>query len=125
MRPSLLRFVKPRRPVRKTAPVLPPLQLYREILRAHRRLPQLLRHLGDAYVRLEFKAHKDIDNPLHIIGFLTSWQDYLSQIKGDDWMKFRLKQEDLDKMSPEQVTQLYELMKETQKYGRELFEEDE
>lgn len=117
MRATLVRLVRPRRPERKMPPLLAPIPLYRKILRSHRKnLPQLQRELGDAYVKSEFHAHKDIDNPLHIVGFLSSWQQYLGMLEGGDWMKQAvLTQQDLNKMSEEQVAQLYELMKETQK----------
>lgn len=85
---------------------MPPLSLFREILRAHRGLPQFQRSLGDSYVRAEFKAHKNTDNPLHIVGFLQSWQDYLLAMTGDKWREFKLSKTDLDKMSPEQVGQV-------------------
>jgi len=50
--------------------ILPPLQLYRRLLRAHRRiLAPEMRLLGDEYVKSEFRAHKDIDNPVHIVRF--------------------------------------------------------
>lgn len=61
----------------------------------------------------EFKLHKDTDNPLHIVGFLVSWQDYLHTITNNMWREGTLSTETLDKMSPDQVAQLYELMKET------------
>lgn len=118
MRPSLVRLVRPRRPERKTSPILPPLKLYKAILRAHaHKLPAELRALGDQYLKAEFKAHKSIDNPLHIVGFLTQWQDYLKGIDGGDWIDRKLSQEDLDKMTPEQVGQLYELMEEAKRVG--------
>lgn len=48
--------------------LLPPLQLYRRILRAHRRkLQPQLRLLGDSYVKKEFREHKTAENPLHIV----------------------------------------------------------
>lgn len=47
--------------------LLPPIPLYRRVLRAHRKLPRDMRLLGDEYVKSEFKAHKDIDNPIHIV----------------------------------------------------------
>lgn len=120
MRPSLVRLVRPRRAERQTAPLLPPLQLYRAILRAHvQKLPVELRPLGDQYVKAEFKAHQSIDNPLHIVGFLTQWQDYLREIDGGSWLDGKMSQQDLEKMSPEQVGQLYELMKEAKKIGEE------
>lgn len=112
MRPTLIRLVKPRRPERVSDPLYPPLELYKRLLRAHRQLPVDLRTLGDQYVKAEFKAHQKIDNPLHIVGFLTQWQDYLKSISGDEWMEGKLSRQELDKMSPEQVGQLYELMKE-------------
>lgn len=118
MRPSIIRMIRPRRPERAAEPVLPPLALYKAILRAHiHKLPAELRPLGDQYVKSEFKAHKSIDNPLHIIGFLTQWQDYLRNIDGGSWMQGKISQEELDKMSPEQIGQLYELMQEAKKAG--------
>lgn len=58
--------------------LLPPLQLYRRILRTHRKvLPPEMRLLGDEYVKSEFKLHKDVDNPVHIVSepcrFLRKW----------------------------------------------------
>lgn len=118
MRPSLVRMVRPRRPVRDTPPLLPPLQLYRKILRAHAKfLPADLRPLGDQYVKAEFKLHKDTDNPLYIVGFLSQWQDYLRQIDTGDWAQNKMLKADFDKMLPEQVHQLYELMQATKKIG--------
>ncbi|SCU98963.1 LAME_0G01244g1_1 [Lachancea meyersii CBS 8951] len=95
-------------------PLLPPLQLFRRILREHRNLPAAQRELGDQYVKNEFKLHKDTSNPLHIVGFLASWQDYLHIITQGQWQEATLSAEVLDKMSPDQVTQLYELMKEAE-----------
>lgn len=62
----------------------------------------------------EFKLHKDTTNPLHIVGFLASWQDYLHMISRGEWKEGTLSSEILDKMSPDQVNQLYTLMKETE-----------
>lgn len=119
MRPSLVLRVRPRRPERKNSSLLPPLKLYRSILRAHvHKLPHELRPLGDQYVKAEFKAHQKIDNPLHIVGFLTQWQDYLREIDGGSWLDGKLSKQELDKMSPEQVGQLYELMQEAKKIGQ-------
>lgn len=115
--------VRPRRVVREDAPVLlPPLELYRKILRAHRTLPGMMRELGDQYVKAEFKAHKSTDNPLHIVGFLTQWQEYLQQVDGGLWAQQTgaggLTAEMLEKMSDDQVQQVYELMQEVQRVGR-------
>jgi hypothetical protein len=50
------------------AALLPPIPLYRTILRTHRkRLGIEERLLGDMYVKAEFRAHKDIDNPVQIV----------------------------------------------------------
>ncbi|SCU96505.1 LADA_0H01288g1_1 [Lachancea dasiensis] len=103
-----------RRPERPSTPLLPPLQLYRRILREHQNLPGPQRELGDQYVKNEFKLHKDTSNPLHIVGFLASWQDYLHVITQGQWHEATLSAEILDKLSPDQVNQLYELMKETE-----------
>lgn len=54
----------------KPAPmaILPPIPLYRRILRAHRNfLPSDMRLMGDEYVKAEFRRHKEIDNPIHIV----------------------------------------------------------
>ena len=63
-----------RRQIKPLIPILPPLPLYRRVLRANRKLEPQVRLLGDEYVKSEFRAHKNIDNPLYIIGFLTQWQ---------------------------------------------------
>ncbi|CAI4057902.1 hypothetical protein SUVZ_02G6130 [Saccharomyces uvarum] len=100
-------------------PLLPPLVLYRRILRQHKLLPTVQKEMGDQYVRNEFKLHKDIDNPLHVVGFLASWQDYLHMISNNKWKDATLTSETLEKLSPEQTVQLYELMKETQKINHD------
>lgn len=55
----------------RTAPlaILPPIPLFRRILRSHRKhLDTRMRLLGDEYVKSEFRAHRNIDNPVHIVG---------------------------------------------------------
>ena len=47
--------------------LLPPIPLYRRLLRAHRKLPEEARFLGDKYVKSEFRAHRSVDNPIHIV----------------------------------------------------------
>lgn len=48
--------------------LLPPLQLYRRILRIHRKkLDPTMRVLGDEYVKSEFRAHRSTENPVHIV----------------------------------------------------------
>ncbi|KAL2870763.1 succinate dehydrogenase assembly factor 3 [Aspergillus lucknowensis] len=91
--------------------LLPPIPLYRRILRVHRKkLDPEMRILGDSYVKSEFRAHRSTDNPLHIIGFLTEWQLYAQKLEGDAWIGEKLDKGKLDKMSDQQLGQLYELM---------------
>ncbi|KAA8906272.1 hypothetical protein FN846DRAFT_719964 [Sphaerosporella brunnea] len=106
--------------------LLPPLQLYRRLLRTHRKkLPAEMRVLGDEYVKSEFRLHKDIDNPAHIVGFLTEWQLYAQALEGDTWKGQRLEKEKIEKMSDEQVGQLYELMRNIKGLGEGQGEGDE
>lgn len=60
----------------ETLALLPPLQLYRRILRVHRKkLDPEMRILGDGYVKSEFRAHRNVDNPLHIVHPIPSYSD--------------------------------------------------
>ncbi|KAI0366272.1 ACN9-domain-containing protein [Pilatotrama ljubarskyi] len=97
-----------------SATLLPPLPLYRRILRAHRNLPCEMRSLGDDYVKAEFRRHKEVTNKVHIIGFLSQWKMYLDQLPpGPEAQSFRGKPLDptvLEKMSAEQLGQLYGVM---------------
>ncbi|KAL2270073.1 hypothetical protein VTJ83DRAFT_2257 [Remersonia thermophila] len=100
--------------------LLPPIYLYRRLLRAHRKhLPPEMRVLGDEYVKAEFRAHRNVENPAHLIGFLTEWQLYAQKIEGDSWKGEKLDQAKIDKMSDEQIGQLYELYQAIQKRGTE------
>ncbi|KAK0733513.1 hypothetical protein B0T26DRAFT_24233 [Lasiosphaeria miniovina] len=91
--------------------LLPPIPLYRRLLRAHRKfLPSEMRVLGDEYVKSEFRAHRAVENPIHLIGFLTEWQLYAQKIEGESWVGEKLDQAKLAKMSDEQLGQMYELM---------------
>lgn len=48
--------------------LLPPIPLYRRLLRAHRKhLPHEMRLLGDEYIKAEFRAHRTVDNPAHLV----------------------------------------------------------
>lgn len=48
--------------------LLPPIPLYRRLLRAHRKhLSREMRLLGDEYIKSEFRAHRDVENPVHIV----------------------------------------------------------
>lgn len=91
--------------------LLPPIPLYRRILRAHRKhLPNQMRVLGDEYIKSEFRAHRKVENPVHIIGFLSEWQMYVQQIEGDNWRGEKMDKGKIDKMSDQQLGQMYELM---------------
>lgn len=52
--------------------LLPPISLYRRLFRAHRKhLPAEMRVLGDEYIKAEFRAHRKIDNPAHLVKSLA------------------------------------------------------
>lgn len=54
----------------KPMALLPPIPLYRRLLRAHRKyLPAEMRLLGDQYIKAEFRAHRNVDNPAHLVCF--------------------------------------------------------
>ncbi|KAF8189523.1 hypothetical protein K438DRAFT_1593277 [Mycena galopus ATCC 62051] len=119
MRASLIRLAEsfPNRPLNlaeHSAALLPPKPLYRRILRAHRGLAPDLRFMGDGYVKSEFRRHRAVTNPVHVIGFLSQWKAYLDYVPtGPDAKDFAGKKLDptvYEKMSAEQIGQLYELM---------------
>ena len=104
----------------KPAPIalLPPIPLYRRLFRAHRhKLPPEERILGDQYIKSEFRSHRNVDNPIHVIGFLTEWQLYAQKLEGDDWRDERMDEGKVGKLSDEQIGQLYELMEAIKKHG--------
>lgn len=80
--------------------------------------------MGDLYLKDEWRRHKDIDNPIHIIGFLSQWQQYGEALEGDSWKDTKLDVELLDKMSDQQIGQMYELMQAIQKRGRDSADEE-
>jgi hypothetical protein len=52
--------------------LLPPVYLYRRLLRAHRKhLPSEMRLLGDEYIKSEFRAHREVENPVHLVCFVV------------------------------------------------------
>ena len=109
------------------------LSLYRGILKAHRgHLPAEMRSLGDAYVKSEFKLHKNVENDAQLDSFFVAWEDYLAQILktarvkesslalGENEMKANFGQHlppDME-LSKEQETQLEKLKDEASKAGR-------
>ncbi|KAI6039847.1 ACN9-domain-containing protein [Pisolithus marmoratus] len=97
---------------RASTTLYPPIPLYRRLLRAHRNLPREMRSLGDEYVKAEFRRHRTVTNPVHVMGFLTQWRKYLGELPRDP-SAHNFKKLDptiFEKMSAEQLTQLYELM---------------
>ena len=83
-----------------------------------------MRLLGDEYIKSEFRAHRNVENPMHIvrlfgtaigasqyicemltffpqIGFLTEWQMYAQKVEGDSWKGEKLDKGKIDKMSGE------------------------
>ncbi|KAF8597510.1 ACN9-domain-containing protein [Ceratobasidium sp. AG-I] len=122
MHPSIRRLaqsisVKPLNLREASATLLPPKPLLRRLLRVHRALPIEMRSLGDDYVKAEFKRHQKVDNPVHIIGFLSQWKLYLDQLEAQSSSsgpeRFKGRKMDptvFEKMSSEQIGQLYELM---------------
>ncbi|GAA5908599.1 Sdh7p [Sporobolomyces salmoneus] len=111
--------------------LLPPLALYRRLLRVHRKvLPIELRVMGDDYVKAEFRRTRSTDNPLHIVGFLSEWKKYLdfheSQLPSTSFSSSSSSAADskslpgqtldpsiLESLSAEQIGQLYELFQAT------------
>jgi len=126
-KPVFSRHSKPREA--NVGPLLPPIPLYRRILRAHCHLPPEMRSLGDNYVKAEFRRHKEITNKVHIFGFLTQWKLYLDGLpSGKDAERFSGKKLDhtvLEKMSAEQLGQLYELMDATRSIWNPSAPQDE
>lgn len=80
--------------------------------------------MGDLYLKDEFRRHKDIDNPIHIVGFLSQWQQYGQMLEGDDWKGQKMDTELLEKMSDQQIGQMYELMQAIQQRGRDSVNEE-
>ena len=71
----------------KPMALLPPIPLYRRLLRAHRKyLPQEMRLLGDEYIKAEFRAHREVDNPVHIVSAVTASGYRLSTHRVPDWI---------------------------------------
>jgi hypothetical protein len=119
--------------------LLPPIPLYRRLLRLHRqKLNPEERIFGDTYLKAEFRRHRSIENPLHIVGFLQQWQSYGEMIdkkssggaeEGGDGQAWIMKGSDgkagsqeewameglLEKMNDQQIGQVWELYNAIQK----------
>lgn len=79
----------------KPAPLalLPPIPLYRRLLRAHRKyLEPQMRLLGDEYIKSEYRSHRNVENPMHIVSltlYRYCWQtrSTLGELKiSTDWI---------------------------------------
>lgn len=109
------------------------LSLYRAILKAHKGyLPAEMRSLGNAYVKSEFKLHKNVENTSQLDSFVTAWEEYLNQMH----QTARIKESSLSlgekemtasfgkhlspdiELSEEQAMQLEKLKEEATKAGR-------
>jgi len=87
-----------------------------------------MRTLGDDYVKSEFRRHRDTTNPVHIIGFLSQWKMYLDELGSQPGSTFRGKKLDpiaFEKMSSEQIGQLYELMHASKEVWKPVTQQDE
>ncbi|KIM57417.1 hypothetical protein SCLCIDRAFT_1219468 [Scleroderma citrinum Foug A] len=112
---------------RASSALYPPIPLYRRLLRAHRRLPPEMRSLGDEYVKAEFRRHRKVTNTVYVMGFLTQWKMYLDALPQDLGAKnFRkLDPTVFEKMSAQQLGQLYELMHATKDVWKSPLNESE
>ncbi|OCF71704.1 acetate non-utilizing protein 9, mitochondrial [Kwoniella sp. B9012] len=121
MRQSLIRLASASPPLplsvqQASIQLIPPIPLYRRLLRAHRTLPPEMRFMGDSYIKSEFRLTRSTDNPLHIIAFLSQWKLYLDELQQSSgqgrevWRGKKLDTDSFEKLSKEQVGQLYELM---------------
>eukprot|EP01052_Picozoa_sp_SAG31_P015133 SAG31_NODE_963_length_10710_cov_332.216285_10_plen_102_part_00 len=86
------------------------LLLYRAILRTHRRkLPKMERSVGDAFVKEEFRKHRNAD-PKFVKNFMHEWSSYLvmlQQQQGDFGVD--LSSQQISSMNEEQLGQMEEL----------------
>ena len=55
------------------------LNLYKRVLRVNSVLPPDLRHLGDVYVKVEFRQHKDA-GPQFVEQFIREWSKYCEEL---------------------------------------------
>jgi hypothetical protein len=86
------------------------LVLYRAILSSHRRkLPAEHRKLGDAYVKEEFRAHKDAA-PGFVKTFMDEWSTYLVTLQQQEGnFGAHMSTTQIGDLNEEQATQLREL----------------
>ena len=89
-----------------------PRNLLRSILRLHKlRLPSDQQALGDAYVKAEFKLHRDA-KPEFVAKFMAEWQSYRDPLANSrNWPSAPLSADQLASLSGEQREQLDDLKK--------------
>lgn len=89
--------------------------LYRRILKLHRLLPYGPKALGDQYARDEFKRHKNVPVS-QAQQFLNEWKIYADtleqQLKQENEIGKDMSVTDIEKLSEEQIGQLYALQQE-------------
>lgn len=54
-----------------------------------------MKSLGDAYVKDEFRKHKEVENPLQVVGFLKEWKGYLDGIENQVGLQYSGKKLDV------------------------------
>lgn len=59
------------------------LSLYKRVLRSHQILPVDLKHLGDVYVKVEFRQHKTAGAKF-VEEFCTQWEAYASDLESKE-----------------------------------------
>jgi len=93
--------------------------LYKTLLKLHRGLPVEAKVIGDAYVREEFKLHKNVSEKEALV-FIKEWTEYavmmIQQLRPKPGQRFSnvgrdLSEGELHALREEQVGQLYELLK--------------
>ena len=102
------------------------LTLYRNILKEHKlRLPSTMRHLGDEYVKKEFRLHKDAKVE-QVNAFVQAWTNYLTILRlKDESFGAELERHDFEALSDEQRGKLDELKAETRKAVKEVIKDIE
>uniref|UniRef100_A0A2M4AW00 Succinate dehydrogenase assembly factor 3 n=1 Tax=Anopheles triannulatus TaxID=58253 RepID=A0A2M4AW00_9DIPT len=99
--------------------------LYKTILRLHRGLPAALQEMGNIYVKDEFKRHKNC-SPLESQNFIKEWAGYALCLAEQLGLRGKpqpigmigenLTEAQLEHFRDEQLSQLYELLKEAKKH---------
>ncbi|RDD45672.1 Succinate dehydrogenase assembly factor 3, mitochondrial [Trichoplax sp. H2] len=96
------------------------LNLYKRVLRVNKQLPKEFRLVGNAYVRDEFKRHKTMAmDEGNVKEFLSEWKMYADhlevQLKQNHAIGSNLSSQDLNRLSEDQLGQLYHLQEEVTK----------